>query len=341
MADPEHLEILKRGAEVWNEWRNKHVDVRPDLRDAQLRGSDLSWANLCKSDLRRADLSRVDFRGADLRESDLSGANLSESLFGDTDLSGAQIFHTNLNRADLSNANFSDVDLAFSSFGDNDLRHVIRLETVNHRAPSHLSIDTINNSGGNIPEAFLRGCGLSDWQIEHVKLYRPKLSYEEISNILDRIHDLRAHQPTQIGPLFISYNHADGPFVDELEVYLNERGVRFWRDVPHSTAGRLEKQINRAMRLNRTVLLVLSEHSVRSDWVEHEARLARKLEQETDRDVLCPIALDDTWKTCRWPERLREQIMEYNVLDFSSWQNPDSMRRMFSRLIEGLNLFYK
>jgi hypothetical protein len=126
-----------------------------------------------------------------------------------------------------------------------------------------------------------------------------------------------------------------------MEAYLNRKGVRFWRDVHHSTAGRLERQIDRAIRLNPTVLLALSEHSVKSDWVEHEARLARKLEQETGRDVLCPVALDDSWKDCDWPERLREQIMEYNILDFSDWRDEDNFLRMFGRLLDGLDLFYK
>jgi hypothetical protein len=89
------------------------------------------------------------------------------------------------------------------------------------------------------------------------------------------------------------------------------------------------------------VLLILSSESVKSDWVEHEARLARKLEKETGRDILCPVALEDSWKTCHWPERLREQIEEYNILDFSNWKDADSMQRMFTRLIEGLDLFYK
>ena len=119
------------------------------------------------------------------------------------------------------------------------------------------------------------------------------------------------------------------------------RGVRFWRDVHCVTSGRLETQVDRAIRLNPTVLLVLSTHSVKSDWVEHEARLARKLEIETGRDVLCPVALDESWKTCHWPERLREQIMEYNILDFSAWEDEDQFRRMFGRLIDGLDMFYK
>ena len=31
MANPEHLAILKRGVEVWNEWREDHPETRPDL----------------------------------------------------------------------------------------------------------------------------------------------------------------------------------------------------------------------------------------------------------------------------------------------------------------------
>jgi hypothetical protein len=174
-----------------------------------------------------------------------------------------------------------------------------------------------------------------------VKLHQPDLSNEEISNILYRIHDLRAHLSIQISPLFISYSHADSPFIDEVEKYLNKKGIRFWRDTHDATAGRLERQVERAIRLNPTVLLVLSKHSVRSDWVQHEARLARKLEIETRRDVLCPITLDGSWKDCGWPERLREQIMEYNILDFSEWRDEDKFRRMFSRLLDGLDLFYK
>jgi len=58
--------------------------------------------------------------------------------------------------------------------------------------------------------------------------------------------------------------------------------------------------------------------------------------------VLCPVALDDSWKTCRWPVRLREQIMEYNnILDFSAWKDKAFFRRTVAKLIDGLDLFYK
>jgi hypothetical protein len=55
--------------------------------------------------------------------------------------------------------------------------------------------------------------------------------------------------------------------------------------------------------------------------VGHEERLARELEKELGRDVLCSVALDDAWKECRWPERLSEQITEYHILDFLKWKD--------------------
>ena len=53
------------------------------------------------------------------------------------------------------------------------------------------------------------------------------------------------------------------------------------------------------------------------------------------------MALDDSWRSCRWPERLQERIEEYNILDFSKWREPDEFDRMFARLMDGLTIFYK
>ena len=356
LLDDEHARVLLQGVKVWNQWKEANTEIVPSLL-----GIILKSANLRKVNFRRTDLNGVVFSGSDLREADLSMANLSGAYlmsanFEKARFTGARLYAASLNEASLKGANLRAADLSsarlidtdfsnaiagHTSFSDNDLSVAKGLDTVQHEAPSTIGIDTIYKSKGEIPESFLRGCGLSDWQIESAKLHQPELSNEEITGILYRIHDLRAHQAIQISPVFISYSHADNPFVDRMEKYLNEKGIRFWRDVHHATAGRLERQIDRAIRLNPTVLLILSENSVQSDWVQHEARVARKLEIETKRDVLCPIALDDSWKDCDWPERLREQIMEYNILDFSAWEDEVNFRRMFSRLLNGLDLFYK
>ena len=77
--------------------------------------------------------------------------------------------------------------------------------------------------------------------------------------------------------------------------------------------------------------------------MQHEVRKARGLEKELGRDVLCPVALDGAWnsKPSPWPERVMEQVMEYNILDFSKWENEQVFGQMFVRLLDGLQLFYK
>lgn len=315
---------------------------KADLSSAFLRGANLVGANLTgatliatnlsgKSLLSGVDLSGANLSSADLRGCDLSGAFLSEAILIGTDFSGASLGGSSFLKATVSN----------TIFGNSDLSTVIGLEDIVHQGPSLISTDTFALSKGKIPEVFLLGCGLSDADIEYAKLSNSDLGNEEISKILYKMYDVRASQAIQISPLFISYSHSNASFVDKLEAYLNKKGIRFWRDVHHAIAGRLEKQIDRAMRLNPTVLLILSEHSVKSDWVEHEVRTARDLEKEIGRDVLCPVALDDSWKDSPWPKRVMEQVMEYNILDFSAWQNESKFGSTFDKLIDGLELFYR
>jgi uncharacterized protein YjbI with pentapeptide repeats len=46
MANDQHVALLKQGVAVWNEWRLRNPDTRPDLRQVSLIGAILSEANL-------------------------------------------------------------------------------------------------------------------------------------------------------------------------------------------------------------------------------------------------------------------------------------------------------
>jgi hypothetical protein len=321
MANEEQVKLLKQGMERWNKWREENPYVNIDLSEADLSGTNLNVANLRVANLFGADLTFANLRKADLTFVDLSGANL--------------------NRADLWGADLTASTIDFTVFGDVNLSETKGLDEVRYVGPSPISTRTLELSQGKIPEKFLRGCGLSDVDIEYAKLANPNLSHEEINAVVYRIYNLRATRAIQVNPLFISYSHKDGEFIDAMEKKLDGKGIRFWRDIHDATAGRLEKVVDRAIRQNPIVLLVLSENSVKSDWVEHEARSARELEKELGQDVLCPVALDEAWKNCAWPARLREQIIEYNILDFSRWQDENEFSKMFRKLIDGLDLFYK
>jgi TIR domain-containing protein/pentapeptide repeat protein len=144
MANPEHLEILKQGAEIWNQWRKDNPEVIPDLSEV---------------DLSEEDLSEVDLSKADLHGADLSKANLCAAYFHITSLRQVA-----LREADLTRARFGGTLLSAT-----DLSETEGLETVRHLAPSSISIDTIYRSSGKIPEVFLRGCGIPETFITFAK----------------------------------------------------------------------------------------------------------------------------------------------------------------------------
>ena len=376
MAIEEQLSILKKGVGAWNKWREQNGTTKVDLsgavlsglnlsgidfRDARLTRVDFREANLQRARLSLANLSRATLIGtslhranlketrlahtillnADLRDADLSSAYLHKTVLATTDLTGAYLYKAHFSEVYLNNSKFTNVSLADTTLGASDLSSAMDLEKTYHHGPSTIGIDTIHKSKGKIPESFLRGCGLSDADIEYAKLANSDLTHEQTNRILYRMFELRATQAIQISPLFISYSHADGSFVDKLEIQLNNKGIRFWRDVHDMKSGRMETQVDRAIRQNPTVLLILSEHSLQSDWVQHEVRTARGLEKEMGRDVLCPVALDASWKDSPWPKRVMEQVMEYNILDFSAWEDDEKFGSTFDKLIDGLELFYK
>ena len=54
MRDTEHLAVLRAGAEAWNEWRDRHPVMRPDLGGVSLAGAKLGGALLAGADSTRS-----------------------------------------------------------------------------------------------------------------------------------------------------------------------------------------------------------------------------------------------------------------------------------------------
>ena len=106
MANPEHVDKLLEGVDVWNAWRYVNPEIIPALWGAALEETDLGGANLRDADLEEADLS-----GTDLREANLNGAKL-----GGADLSGANLRGAYFARTDLKRANFNEAKLGGAIF---------------------------------------------------------------------------------------------------------------------------------------------------------------------------------------------------------------------------------
>ena len=85
MGNKEHMNIiLNSTVEEWNEWREKHLRIQPDLTRINLSGRDLTGINFKGVGLFKADLSNTILHNANLRQSiaikaDFSGSNLSGS----------------------------------------------------------------------------------------------------------------------------------------------------------------------------------------------------------------------------------------------------------------------
>ena len=230
-------------------------------------------------------------------------------------------------------------------FAGLDLSIVKNIETVTHRGPSYVDANSLTRSQGAIPDVFLHGCGFLPWQVWDAKLYDPGLTAEQFAELQYKVFQERNRGPLCIGGVFISYSHADAKFVDKVYRRLGKEGVPTWLDRHDMVAGPLQKQVSRAIRLNDVVLLVLTETSIKSDWVENELDMARRKEKEESRDVLCPVALDESWKQRMKQDAPNRSLwlplqQEKHILDFSGWE-ADAFESQFDKLLRGMKIYYE
>jgi uncharacterized protein YjbI with pentapeptide repeats len=138
MANPDHIAVLQRGVEIWNQWRRDSHSVVPDLRDADLSGMDFVNANFYEADFRNAclrdtKLIQANLNSTDLRFADLDGACLNSAYLHKVDLTDAKItLRTDLNQVrangiildghDFRGRSLNDAQLEGASFEGGDLR---------------------------------------------------------------------------------------------------------------------------------------------------------------------------------------------------------------------------
>jgi uncharacterized protein YjbI with pentapeptide repeats len=122
------LEILKKGHEVWNEWRKSNNDFIPNLRSIILPNFDFTAYNLGNVDFSGSDLSGSIFIDTDLWWTVFVNCNLQNSTFEssnplrfDDPFYGLNIRWSNFSNCDLSNAKISNNLIECSHFVETKL----------------------------------------------------------------------------------------------------------------------------------------------------------------------------------------------------------------------------
>ncbi len=143
--------------------------------------------------------------------------------------------------------------------------------------------------------------------------------------------------PSGYHSCILSYATEDQAFAEKLHADLQSKGVSCWF-APHDlkVGDKLRTQIYEAIQKKDKLLLILSEHAVKSDWVEREVELAFERERQPPESlVLFPIRLDDAvmWTGTAWAGDIRRIRF---IGDFRQWQDDVSYQRALLRLLRDL-----
>lgn len=361
MANKEHVKVLQLGVEPWNQWRMEHPEIRPDLnqlkleltsrprgrtrlsainfRDAYLRGANLELADLANAEFAAADLTAADLGGAWLY-----GADFTNAILRGANLSAAVLCYATFRAANLMDAKFSTRHLSIGASVTADVNHILEgtdfgksvmggttlvdidiseargLEAVQHNGPSHIGIETIYYSRGKIPDTFLRGAGVPESFISQVKALVSSVS------------------PVEFYSCFISYSSRDQELADRLHADLRANRVRCWFAPEDLKIGdQLRSTLDEGIRIYDKVIVLLSENSLKSPWVEKEIETAFEKERKQNRTVLFPVRLDDSFMetTQAWAADIRRTR---HVGDFRNWKNHDSYKKSLNRLLRDLQV---
>lgn len=349
---------LRAGIDAWAGWRKAHAGSFPDLRGLQCEGEDLSGFDLSRCNLHGANFTRAQLDGADLRHCDLvqarfgsarlhgtrfHGANLRKCVLYRADMTATDLTQCNLHRATLDGARLSGTDLQFATFTHcsfagtdfdgaimggtsitgGDLGKAVNLEGVVHTRKSSIGVDTLELSRGDLPAAFLRGCGVAE-RFMKVSADRSDPGYCSA---------------------FISYSHEDKDFAERLFATLQAHGVRCWLD-DHALAfgADIREEIDSGIAEHDRVLLCCSRHSLESCWVDKELERALAKEEQLWRKhrsrtlTILPLNLDG-YLVEGWDGSRSVEIRSRLAADFEGWREDDAVfERSVARVVQALRM---
>jgi hypothetical protein len=143
---------------------------------------------------------------------------------------------------------------------------------------------------------------------------------------------------------FLSYSHKDDAFASQLVARLRAEGVRVWFAAEDLNPGqKIYEEVAKAIDNFDRLVVVLSENSMQSPWVQSEVRKARRREVRDGCRVLFPISLIPFKAIKQWElfdsdsgQDLAVEIREYLIPDFSGWRDARIFEKQTGALLLGL-----
>lgn len=169
------------------------------------------------------------------------------------------------------------------------------------------------------------------------------LTESETNDLLQAAHyppEFQAQEaianPIQYHSLFISYSNQDDTLAHRLYADLQVQGVHCWFAPEDMNIGdKIRDRIDQAIHLQDRSLLLLSEHSIVSAWVEEEVATVLEKEARQRREILFPVRVDEVvMQTSKaWAATLRRTR---HIGDFTAWADPQQYQIAFERLLRDL-----
>jgi len=217
MSEELHIDILNRGAKSWNEWRQAHPGVTP-----QLAGCDLSDLQLEEVDLSDGDLTKADLFGANLKSANLKMVQMSEADVSDTNLEAAELYKADLTNAFLTKANLRGAYLVEAKLSSADLRGA-KMDGADMTKVLLKNADLSNASlrEANLNKGKLDGANLRNADMSHASLI--DMTYGTFRSMRGHFHGIRGLDSCFGNALFVR-DAQDQDYLDTLEHSLHEEG---------------------------------------------------------------------------------------------------------------------
>jgi uncharacterized protein YjbI with pentapeptide repeats len=296
-----------------------------DLSDANLEEAKLRWTNLKGANLSGADFSMANLNGANLTGANLYGAEFTGANLCDANLQGTNLCMASFRGAQLNMANLAESETFHTCFMNVDLGMVKGLDAINHRGPSEISISTLFRSRGQISETFMRGCGVPESMIKHVRTMTGK-PFHHVSCIM-------------------SYSTRDEKFVKRLQSDLEKHGIRSWLCPDTLKKNRyLDQHIDRTNQCCEKMVLIISESSMKGEWLKNTVIKAIQRGGQEGQQLLFPVTLVKQSKIDEWDltdhdsgRHLGRELRKYLGTSFYGWAHDDDLYlRELKRLVEAL-----